>query len=343
MAGTDDLALALAFFAALGEPPPTSPPASPTSPPASAASPPASPASLPAPPASLASPPASSASLLGELGAALGGAWRAGRLAWPALDVPAEAFVASLASRLPPPLRTAPAIRALHAADLYLVCACSRRDPRAITTFEKVHFPEVDRALGRMRLTPIADEVKGKLREKLFFPRDGERTPLASYSGRGGLGAWLRLVAVRAALKTLRANKNAPDDIDELDIALGGGDPELTYLKATFAAEFKSALAEAIEALSVRDRNLLRQHTLDGLTIDQLGALYRVHRATAARWVADVRARLLKAVQRQLMARLRLDEAELESVMRLARSQLDVSVRRLLQPKKGQGADSSNK
>jgi hypothetical protein len=43
------------------------------------------------------------------------------------------------------------------------------------------------------------------------------------------------------------------------------------------------------------------------------------------------------------MARPRLDEAELESVMRLARSQLDVSVRRLLQPKKGKGADSGDK
>jgi tetratricopeptide (TPR) repeat protein len=77
--------------------------------------------------------------------------------------------------------------------------------------------------------------------------------------------------------------------------------------------------------------------------IDQLGALYRGYRATAARWVADVRARLRKAVPRQLMARPRLDEAELESVMRLARSQLDVSVRRLLQPKKGKGADSGDK
>lgn len=67
-----------------------------------------------------------------------------------------------------------------------------------------------------------------------------------------------------------------------------GGDPELSHLKATFAAEFKFALTLAIDELSVRDRNLLRQSVLDGLTIDQLGKLYRVHRATAARWVDDV-------------------------------------------------------
>ncbi|HEU4533519.1 MAG TPA: hypothetical protein VFS00_05350 [Polyangiaceae bacterium] len=318
MERNDDLALAAAFLAALGEGAPAAPPRA------------ALGERAPAPPPA-------------ELGAALHGALRAGRQAWPAFDVPAEAFVTALAARLPPPLRTPSAIRALHAADLYLACACALRDERAITAFEKQYLPEVDRALGRMKLAAIADEVKSKLREKLFFPRDGERSPLASYSGRGGLGAWLRLVAVRAALKTLRASKDAPDDIDELDLALGGGDPEMTYLKATFAAEFKSALAEAIEELSVRDRNLLRQHALDGLTIDQLGTLYRVHRATAARWVVDVRARVLQAVQRRLMARLRLDEAELESVMRLARSQLDVSVRRLLQPKKGKGAETPGK
>ncbi len=301
MAADDGLALAPLFLAALGAPAPPAPP--------------------------------------GELEDALRGALRSARLAWPDIDVPADAFVASLASRLPPAQRSPAALRALHAADLYLVCACDRLDPRALAAFETHYFSEVDRALARMKLSPLAvDDVKGKLREKLFFPANGERTPLASYSGRGALGAWLRLVAVRAALKAMRAaSKDAPEGLDELDLALRGVDPELTYLKTTFAAEFKTALAESIDALSVRDRNLLRQHALDGLTIDQLGALYRVHRATAARWVADVRARLLKEVQRRLMTRLRLDQDELDSVMRLARSQLDVSVQRLLQPKKPKG------
>jgi RNA polymerase sigma-70 factor (ECF subfamily) len=273
-----------------------------------------------------------------ELEAALRDALGDARRAWPELAVPPADFVRYLAATLTPPQRGAPALRALHAADLYLACACARRDPRAIAAFEARYFPEIDRALARMKLAPpAADDVKGALRERLLFPREGERSPLASYSGRGSLGAWLRLVTVRAALKALRTSKDAAGDPEDIDVAVPGGDPELAYLKAAFAAEFKATLAQAIEALSVRERNLLRQSILDGLTIDQLGTLYRVHRATAARWIADVRTKVLDEVRARLMTRLKLDADELESVMRLARSQLDVSVHRLLLPKKRKG------
>lgn len=274
----------------------------------------------------------------GELEGALRDALDVARRAWPDLGLLAADFVRYLAAALPPSQRAAATIRTLHVGDLYLVCACARNDARAIAAFEEHHLPEIDRALARMKLArPLVDDIKGGLRERLLFPREGERSPLATYSGRGGVGAWLRLVAVRAALRSLRVSKDAPSRPEDLDVAMPGGDPELSHLKSAFAAEFKIALAEAIGALSVRERNLLRQSVLDGLTIDQLGGLYRVHRATAARWVADVRGRVLDEVRRRLMTRLRLDEGELESVMRLARSQLDVSVNRLLQPKRGKG------
>lgn len=267
-----------------------------------------------------------------ELAGPLGDALRAGRLAWPPIDVPPAVFVAHLAARVAPP-PTAASIGALRAADLYLACACIRRDARAIAAFEARYFPGLDRVLTRMGAGPtLVDDVKGSVREKLLFPREGQRPPLAGYSGRGELGAWLRPVAAATALKAMRAARKAAPEEDAFDVAVPGHDPELAHLKTTFAAEFKAAFAEAAGALSVRERNLLRQHVIDGLTVDQLGAFYRVHRATAARWVADGRAQLLDGVRRRLKARLRLSEAELESVMALARSQIDVSVRRLLQP-----------
>ncbi|HEU4539343.1 MAG TPA: tetratricopeptide repeat protein, partial [Polyangiaceae bacterium] len=270
----------------------------------------------------------------GDLEGALRRALDAGRLAWPGLDLPAEAFVAYVAARLPAARPAAEAVAALHAPDLYLACACARHDPRAIAAFEARYVAELDRALGRLRVEPaIADDVKGVLREKLFFPRGGERPLLAGYSGRGELGAWLRAVAVRAARRTLRPGRDDPAGREGDPNAVAPGvDPELGYLKATFAAESTSALAEAIEALALRERNLLRQYYLDGLNVDQLAKLYRVHRATAARWVADVRDGLAKEVQRRLMQRLRLNERELQSAMRLAHSQFDISIHRLLTP-----------
>jgi RNA polymerase sigma-70 factor (ECF subfamily) len=111
---------------------------------------------------------------------------------------------------------------------------------------------------------------------------------IAGYSGRGPLRGWLRSVAVHAAWKHLKRARNTAaqqnDDLDTLPSLLR--DPELTYLHDAYRAPFKGALAQAMAALTVRQRNLLRQHFVDALSIDQLGALYRVDRSTAARWLA---------------------------------------------------------
>lgn len=90
--------------------------------------------------------------------------------------------------------------------------------------------------------------------------------------------------------------------------------------------EFKRAFHAAVEALDDRERLLLRQHALDGLSIDQLAALHGVHRATAARQVQAARQSVLAATQRELIRRLRLARGELASVMRLIASRLDVTL-----------------
>ena len=61
------------------------------------------------------------------------------------------------------------------------------------------------------------------------------------------------------------------------------GDPELQLLKREHVTHFKASFAEAVAALDSADRLLLKQHLVERLTIDQLGALYHLHRASAAR------------------------------------------------------------
>jgi RNA polymerase sigma-70 factor, ECF subfamily len=276
------------------------------------------------------------ASAPGDLEPALRNALQTARDAWPSLDVPPAAFAAYLAMRVEPPPGAA-SIGALRAPDLYLACGCVRRDARAIAAFEACHFAEVTRTLARMGVAAhVADDVKGALRERLFFSPTGEPA-LAGYSGRGELGRWVRSVAVREALKGLRAALDVPSDGAALDLALSTTNPELDYIKTSFAAEFRAALETAFGALSTRERNLLRQYLIDGLNVDQLGKIYHLHRATVARQIAAVRERLLGEVRRTLGERLRLNDAELQSALRLARSRLDVSVRRLLLTRAGEG------
>jgi RNA polymerase sigma-70 factor (ECF subfamily) len=84
-----------------------------------------------------------------------------------------------------------------------------------------------------------------------------------------------------------------------------------------------------VEALAPRQRTLLRYAYVDGLGIDRIAPLFAVHRATAARWLAEARLELLRHTRKILAARLALPVEELQSLLRSVESQLHVSLARL--------------
>ena len=55
-----------------------------------------------------------------------------------------------------------------------------------------------------------------------------------------------------------------------------------------------------------------------------------MHRATAARWIVSAREALVDETKRQLRGRLGVSGAELDSLLGLVRSQIHVSLNRLL-------------
>jgi RNA polymerase sigma-70 factor, ECF subfamily len=250
------------------------------------------------------------------------------RAAWPGVTAPADEFAAYLRQRV---AEGPPSDRRLCSADLYLAWACARGDKVAIETFQLQFLPQIDRALVRINAAPSeVVEVQAHVRQRLFYPHAEGRPVIERYTGRGPLGAWLRAVAVRAAMNLRRRDAKgvALDDFGELPGT--AGDPELAYLKSRYATDFSLAVRDALESLATRDRNLLRQHHFDGLSIDALARMYGVHRATAARRLASVRASVLQKVRILIQDRLQLTESEFESALRLVASQLDASVERLL-------------
>ena len=64
--------------------------------------------------------------------------------------------------------------------------------------------------------------------------------------------------------------------------------------------------------------------------VDELGALLGVHRATAARWVAEAREAVFDQTRRVLRERFGVADADLKSLIQLVRSRLDVSIERAL-------------
>jgi RNA polymerase sigma-70 factor (ECF subfamily) len=251
----------------------------------------------------------------------------AARQAWERVPLDEQVFVEHVAARL----GGADALDVVFAADLWLACACARGEPAACAIFDATFVEPLDPVLAAAGLSPDQrDEVKQELRRKLLTA-DGDRPRIADFSGRADLRMWVRTAAVRAGIDLLRARRDVALDEDELAaLPAIADDPELVHLKSVYREQLRDAVVTAIGQLEARERLLLKYHYIDGLSVDKVGAVYGVHRATAARWIGAARDALAAKAQRVLIATLRVTPSELRSIARLVESQLDVSIRRLL-------------
>jgi RNA polymerase sigma-70 factor (ECF subfamily) len=217
-----------------------------------------------------------------------------------------------------------------HAADLFLTCALVRGEAAALRVFEHEYLANVGKAASRFHLSADElDELKQNLRQQFLLSAPGAAPKISEYSGYGPLSAWLRIAAVRAAIKIKKAQTDASsasvlDKVPALE-----RDAELQLLSTQQKQAFREALRQAIASLDVREQNVLRQHHLDGLTLDQLGALYRVHRTTVAYWIERASERLHKRTRQVLMHSGGMTDSQCESLFRHAQSQFAVTLRSL--------------
>jgi len=263
--------------------------------------------------------------------------WEKSRQRWPDVELDLDTYVAHAIRHLEAGSDPEAASRRLHGEDLFLACACANGNGRAIRIFEDEILPQVNGALRRLDPSPaFADEVRQLVRQKLFVDPN-KAAKIADYAGRGPLATWVRVSAVRTALNLRNQDaRETPMALDHVaDLAPVGGDPAMDYLKTRFADDFQRALRAACEGLEGRQRTLLRLRFVDGLSIDQIGGVYGVHRATAARWLSRIREEIFDATRSGLQTSLQIDTGEFDSLLRLVRSQLDVSVSQVLRTTDG--------
>jgi RNA polymerase sigma-70 factor, ECF subfamily len=227
-----------------------------------------------------------------------------------------------------------PLLDALHAGDLVLACACAHGDTAALLAFDRAFVHDIDHAFARTRdIGMTRDEFRQRVRERLFVAAPGRETRITGYAGRGSLRSWVRVTATRVMLD--HARKATPPDRPASDAALfdrvpDRADPELDYMRAAYGAAVPEAMQAGFAALTPRQRNLLRQRYLYELSTERIAGAYGVHRATAFRWLEDARAALFDGMRTALGLRLQVAEPELDSVLEMLASRIDVSVRRLL-------------
>jgi RNA polymerase sigma-70 factor (ECF subfamily) len=253
--------------------------------------------------------------------------------AWPEVAVSAEDFVAYVAQRLSPGEDLAGVLPGLQAADLYLACGCTRGDPAALAGFERQCMARLASYLHQPQALPaFTDEVKQAVRVRLLVPEGGGLLPrIASYRGRGPLAVWLRLAAVRLAVNLRKhEGRGAASSSDVERLQSEAPDPELEFFKTHYREELTRAVEGALAALSVTDANLLRLHFFERLPVDTLAAMNGVSGRTVQRWIAGIRERLVSETRRLLRQRCPMNDAQLDSVVGLVQSQIELSVRRLL-------------
>ncbi len=265
---------------------------------------------------------------------ALADLWEKATARWPEVAVAPSAFMGYLGERIPEDVDLLTALRAIHAADLYLACACFLGDPAALSAFEQafIHRVPVYLARGNAPLDFI-EEVQQRVRTRLFTTARG-RPKIATYSGRGPLGAFVRITAVRTAadLDQDQAQQQSPLSYQFEARALQPSitDPELAALKRGHGAIVNRAIQAALAALPPRDATLLRLYFLEEVTYDSLARMYHVRRRQVRRWVDKIRAGIIEHTRRTLVEEFSLSHSEVDSLIRAVSGDLNTTILRFL-------------
>lgn len=224
--------------------------------------------------------------------------------------------------RLARALRQAPdaELADLHLGDLYLAAACEAGDRLALLRFD--HLLQSLRPIAE-GVVNAGDEVLQQARVKLVVG-DGR---LADYGGRSALTHWLKATVLNLALNLRRAQHPA-QSLDDPDLGILELPDVAEWADETLSREearrvLKDALRRAMKQLTRTSRSLLRQHYLDGVTLEGLAGYHGVHRATIARWLAEAKEALLGHLEAEL-------HGSLDSLLGQVRSRATLGLRSLL-------------
>lgn len=268
----------------------------------------------------------------GEVDARLAEIARDASAAWPQLPPPTDAFFRHLASVLPPSDELLLALSRVRAGDLLLAHACLQEDPRAIRELEETCFAELPRALHKVVGPDVPlDDVLQRVRVRVLL--GSERTPpaLQGYGGRGPLGGWLRVTATRVAIDNTRVrarDRLRTADADALERL--PDTPQAPNADARYRRHFEAALESVLSELPPRERTILRQVVVLGMSARSLARAYDVHHTTVARWIRDTHATVAQRTRERLRSELGVAERTLDSIIAGSGPDLELTLSRIL-------------
>lgn len=172
------------------------------------------------------------------------------------------------------------------------------------------------------------DDFMQTLRERLLMGSHGRLPRLADYSGRGLLGAWIRVVAVRLAIEGYR--REVPRQEGDVMAIPCGADADLDHLHGLHAESFKACLETAFAALSKEERLVLRLTYAERLTGDRIAKVLGIDRSNVIRRVVRARAALYAATREAMRRESPMTDTEFQSLAKGLAEHVDVTLSRVL-------------
>jgi len=257
----------------------------------------------------------------------------AARDRWPAVEIDGAAFAAHWGEQLSRTTDPEAALEQLHVTDLYLAFGCAAGEVNALRAFS-VQLTSAGAAVRGVDASPaFVDEVLQRLQTRVLVAEAGATPRILEYAGRGSLENWLRAGALRLALNARRDARRGPDplpEVSQFEAAAPTGDLQFELMRGRYGAEFGRALRQAFGELESQERNILRLHFLEGLSLNQIGAMYQVNKSTISRRMARARETLLWRTRERLEEQLSLEPSELDSLLELLGPRLDLSLASVL-------------
>jgi len=257
-----------------------------------------------------------------------------GRAAFAQVALDDRTFVRYLARLLEKDGQAGAAVSSLALEDLYLACACVEGCGEAVAAFAARYRDTIRDSIGRIISGAESEDVREQLIQGLLLGSPAGPPKIGTYSGRAALERWVGVAARRAALMRLRQNQaemrvrraSAADPVARNNVSL-----ETSYIKERYRGEFEQALSEALTRLPERQQVLLRLYMVNGVTVERIGTMFKVGKATVSRWMAAARSTLLDDIKETLRNRLGTSSDELASLARMVASRLEVTLPSVLQ------------
>ncbi|MBL8950082.1 MAG: hypothetical protein JNK82_04855 [Myxococcaceae bacterium] len=197
--------------------------------------------------------------------------------------------------------------------ETFPVEGCLGGEPAALARLDT----ELLAATAGLKLGAAArDELLQVARERLVV---GGK--LKTWSARGPLSAWLRMVVTRLAAELELFTSR---DSASLSPELIAGNLELEVMRADGREKLAQTLRAVFASLPSQERAFLRLHDLHGLTLDQLAAMYGESRSSVHRRLMQARARVLSLTRARLGAQM--TPADVESLLGMTKSWLDLGL-----------------